>query len=352
MNFESPLAFLLLFIIPFMIWSSLRRSNKSHITFSSLHQLNKVRPSLRMRLRFLLVILRVACVVLVIIAIARPRKGSSESKVYTEGVAMQLVVDCSSSMEEQMSSGGRAVSRIEVVKGVITEFIEGNKDLEGRDHDLIGLITFARFADTICPAVLKHDALLGFIKMIKTVTVRSEDGTAIGEGLMLGCARLVKAEEDLANQQVEKSRDSGQQERAAFEIASKVIVLLTDGVNNVGDITPEDAAGYAKEQGIKLYIIGIGSPGQRGFMGLFQGAQLNESLLKGMADLTGGFYSRANNREALREIYEKIDALEKTEVTAIEYALYEENYAKWVSFALSVLMLEMILGCTIFKKIP
>jgi Ca-activated chloride channel family protein len=128
--------------------------------------------------------------------------------------------------------------------------------------------------------------------------------------------------------------------------------LLTDGVNNVGDVTPEDAAGYAKEQGIKLYIIGIGSPAQRGFMGLFQGAQLNESLLKGMADLTGGFYSRANNGEALREIYEKIDALEKTEVTAIEYALYEENYAKWVSFALSVLMLEMILGCTIFKKIP
>gem|GEM_PF-6151766 len=181
---------------------------------------------------------------------------------------------------------------------------------------------------------------------------RSEDGTAIGEGLMLGCARLVKAEEDLVNQQEEKTKQTGHQERAEFEIASKVIVLLTDGVNNAGDVTPEDAAGYAKEQGIKLYIIGIGSPAQRGFMGIFQGAQLNESLLKGMSDLTGGFYSRANDAEALREIYEKIDALEKTEVTAMEYALYEENFAKWVALALGALMLELILGCTIFKKIP
>jgi Ca-activated chloride channel family protein len=297
------------------------------------------------------------------LALARPRKGTVLSEISTEGVAIEAVVDRSSSMRAEMAYGGQKLNRLQVVKKVLADFVAGdNKGLKGRTGDLIGLITFAGYADTVCPLVLSHNVVNEFLKQTEIVTLRSEDGTAIGDGIALAAARLKKAEEEL--QQRNASLGIGGQgdeeaTRSGFEIKSKVIILLTDGQNNRGDYDPLEAAELAKKWGIKVYTIGIGS-GQA-----FQTVQtplgtyrmptqddLDEKLLEDIAEKTGGFYSRADDAAALRDVVERIDALEKTEVTSAQYTQYAEHFGRWTMPALVLLVLEMLASCTIFRKIP
>lgn len=363
MQFYSPWALLLLLLLPVVAYLSLRKGRNAAVRFPSLVDIRSCRVSLRQRLRPLLIVARLLCLALLIVALARPRKGTVLSEISTEGVAIEAVVDRSGSMQTEMDFG-KKLNRLEVVKKVLAGFIEGDKkELTGRSSDLVGLITFARYADTVCPLVLSHNVLLEFLKKTELVQMRSEDGTAIGDAIALAGARLKKAEEEIMQRNVQLANsglgNSDRGEQAGFKIKSKVILLLTDGRNNAGEYDPIAAAELAKEWGIKIYTIGIGSAQAyttvQTFMGTYRmptEQNLDEGLLKMIAEKTGGFYSRADDTEALRSIVKKIDDLEKTHVKSIEYTQYAERFGPWTLSALVLLAFEMLASSTIFRKIP
>ncbi len=364
MQLYSPWALLLLMILPAMAYLMLRKKRTAALKFPSLVDMRSCPVSWRIRLRPSLAIARLVCVGLLIVALARPRKGTVLSEISTEGIAIEAVVDHSGSMSAEMDYDGRKLNRLEVVKEVMSDFVEGGKnDLKGRASDLIGLITFARYADTKCPLVHSHNVLTEFLRKTEIVNPRSnEDGTAIGDAISLAAARLRKAEEEIQQRKAQLAA-SGEQisdsNEAGFRIKSKVIILLTDGMNNAGQYDPLEAAGLAKKWDIKVYTIGIGS-GQAyttfqtplGTYRMPAGQNLDEPLLRAIAENTGGFYGRADDGKALREIVQRIDDLEKTEVKSVQYTQFAERFGPWTMAALVVLGLEMLAGCTIFRKIP
>ena len=363
MQWHTPWAFLLFLMLPIVGWAMLRRKRAAAVKFPSLIDMQTCPVSWRLRFRPVLVVARLLCLALLILALARPRKGTVLSELSTEGVAIQAVVDRSGSMAAEMDYDGQKFDRLEVVKRVLADFVEGDKKgLGGRTGDLIGLITFARYADTVCPLVLSHSVLSEFLRTTEIVSVRSEDGTAIGDAIALAAARLKTAEEELRRRNAQLGfgdAQSPENERGGFEIKSKVIILLTDGRNNVGDYDPLTAAELATQWGIKIYTIGIGSAQSfttvTTLLGTFRMPtqdDLDEKLLKAIAEKTGGFYSRATDAESLRDIVRRIDALEKTEMKSVQYTQYAERFGRWTLPALLLLGLEMLAGCTVFRKIP
>jgi Ca-activated chloride channel family protein len=363
MQLYSPWVLLFFLVLPVLVFVYLRKKRTAALKFPSLVDMKKCLTSPRIRLRPLLLIARLACVSLLIIALARPRKGTVLSEISTEGVAIKVVADRSGSMQTEMDYYGDKQNRLEVVKKVLSDFIEGNtKGLAGRNNDIVGLVTFARYADTICPLVLSHNVLLEFLKKTEIVGLRSEDGTAIGDAIALAAARLKKAEDELQQrktQLIETGEKNPVEQKGGFEIKSKVIILLTDGINNAGEYDPLKAAELAKEWGIKIYTIGIGSSHAYttiqtplGAYKMPTGQNLDERLLKAIADKTGGFYGRADSAKTLEQIVERIDKLEKTEVKSIQYTQYAELFGPWTLAALLVLALEMLASCTVFRKIP
>ena len=285
------------------------------------------------------------------------------SDISTDGVAIEAVVDHSGSMQTEMDYYGDKLNRLEVVKKVLSDFIEGDKkDLKGRSSDLVGLISFARYADTKCPLVHSHNVLLEFLKKTEIVKIRSEDGTAIGDAIALGAARLQKAEEEIQQrraQLVSSGEKISDADQSGFKIKSKVIILLTDGINNAGQYDPLEAAELAKKWGIKIYTIGIGSSQAyttiQTALGTYKmptGQQLDERLLEAIAEKTGAFYGRADDAKSLRNIVEKIDELEKTEVKSVQYTQFAEHFGPWTLTALLVLAAEILASCTVFRKIP
>ncbi len=364
MQWYTPWAFVLFLVLPLLGYRMLRKKRAAAVRFPSLIDMRNCPVSWRLRFRPALVVARLLCLALLILALARPRKGTVLSEISTEGVAIETVVDRSGSMAAEMDYGGEKLNRLEVVKRVLADFVEGDRrGLGGRTGDLIGLISFARYADTVCPLVLSHNILTEFLKKTEIVNVRAEDGTAIGDALALAAARLKKAEEELQRRNAQLGfgdADSPENERGGFEIKSKAIILLTDGRNNVGDYDPLEAVELARKWGIKIYTIGIGS-GQSfivvndpvfGPRRVPTRDDLDEKLLKTMAQETGGFYSRATDAESLRDIVARIDALETTKVKSVQYTQYAEHFGRWTLPALVLLGLEMLAGCTIFRKIP
>ena len=354
---QSVWILLLLLLLPLLVLLNRRRPTSASVRFSSVDSLKNCSVSWRQRLRPMLFISRLLCLALLIIALARPREGTSISHISTEGVATEIVVDRSGSMAEQMNYAGERLNRLEVVKRVVAEFVKGNDDdLDGRFGDLLGLVSFARYADTLCPLVHGHEVLLDFLEQTEIVRIRAEDGTAIGDAIALAAARLKTAERQIMENNASLTGDSDDEkaDEPDFTIKSKVIVLLTDGINNAGDHTPLEAAKLAKEWGIKIYTVGIGGGRAFGSIGMRMrmGQNLDERLLKTIADETGGFYGRADDGETLREIYEKIDTMEKTEVKSVEYVDYAEQFALPAMVALALLMFEILAGCTVFRKIP
>jgi Ca-activated chloride channel family protein len=364
MQLYSPWLLLLLLGLPYLAYLMLRKKRFAAVKFSSTAGLRNCPVSWRIRFRPLLAAARLVCLLLLIIALARPRKGTVLSEISTEGVAIEVVADRSGSMQTEMDYYGQTLNRLEVVKKVLADFIAGDKkELHGRTSDLVGLITFARYPDTICPLVLSHNVLLAFLENTDIVKLRSEDGTAIGDALALAAARLQNAESEIRQRKthlgLQDQSGSDRSEVPDFKIKSKVIVLLTDGRNNTGQYDPIEAAELAKKWGIKIYTIGIGSA--QAFatiqtpMGTFKmpsHEDLDEGLLKALAQKTGAFYSRADDAEALKETVKKIDELEKTEVKSVQYTQYAERFGPLTAAALVVLALEMLAGCTIFRKIP
>lgn len=364
MNVNYWILFLLI-LAPVTGWLMMRRKGRAQLRFSSLRDAGTVRKSWRIRFRRLLVVARILCIVLLVVALARPRKGSKIQKISTKGVILELVVDRSGSMEAQMKYENEQMTRLDVVKQVLEDFVRGGRGLEGRPNDLLGLVTFARYADTTCPLVSSHDALLGYLEHTRIPQTREEDGTAIGDAIALAAARLHEAEKDITQRNARLTASSeGEEEeiKPEFEIQSKAIVLLTDGRQNAGQRLPMAAAELAKEWGIKIYTIGIS--GKENFMTITDafgsqrvipipmGQTLDERLLKAIAERTGGFYGRADDDESLRKIVEKIDEQEQSEIESIEYSHYEERFGPWALAALAALALEMLMSCTLFRKIP
>ncbi len=352
MRFESPWTFVLLLLLPVLLYWGHTRKQRAALRFSSVHLLQAAGISPRQRLLSLLPALRVAALVFLVIALARPQQGQERVHDVSQGIAIEMVVDRSGSMRAPMRFGGQERTRLDVVKSVFEEFVHGDGDnLEGRPNDLVGLVSFARYADTICPLTLGHDALSQFMKKIDLVQQKSEDGTAIGDALALAAARLRTAEQTL-EQQHKIDPD-------AYELKSRIIILLTDGCNNVGKREPLEAAAMAKEWGIKIYTIGVGElEGQQTistFMGpiALPGAPaLDEKTLSALAKETGGIYRHAADAKALRAVYEEINQLEKSEIESVRYLDYREYFTPFALAALLCLLVEVVLRNTLFRSIP
>jgi Ca-activated chloride channel family protein len=343
MKFHDPFLLLLLLAVPVLLYFLLRdRRQSGAIRFSSVAPVLSVKPSLRLRLASLPLYLRSAAVVLLIFSLARPQRGREPIKKTGEGVAIEMVVDRSGSMRTNMDYRGEEQSRFEVVKEVFEDFVSGDgKELDGRENDLIGVVAFARYPDTISPLTLAHDTVLGLLEDIDIVRQSSMDGTAIGEAVSLAAARLKTAEDEL----------QGAEKDSKYRIKSKLIILLTDGENNAGERTPEQATELAREWGIKIYTIGIGDSGRSTYSSRVTGST-RFSMLHDMAARTGGIFRPADSETSLRAVYEEIDSLERSEFQSLQYLSYRELFPPFALGALALLVLEMVLSGTFLRKLP
>lgn len=334
-----PYALLGLLLLPLLL-ALQRRQRPSAISFPAIQELAALPPSMMTRLRRLLPWLRVVVLILAVVALARPQQGLQVTKFYSEGIAIVMVVDISGSMRAlDLTLNGQQQDRLEVVKHTFRHFVSGgNAGLSGRDGDMIGMVTFARYADSISPLTLDHDTLLALLDQVQIVSLPEEDGTAIGEAIALGIERL---------------RDA--------KATSKVMILLTDGANNAGETEPLEAAKIAHAMGIKIYTIGTGTRGvapvpvrtddgrtvlQR--MRVF----IDERTLTDIAKTTGGRYFRATDTRALQEIYGEINRLEKSANVLEYYQQYAERFTWFLLPALGLLLIEMLLLNTRLRTIP
>ena len=345
-RFESPWMFLLLVpLAALVLW---RRSDRIRLRFSSTAAASRVAVSWRARLVGLPALLRALVLAALVLAMARPQHGTERARDISQGVAIGMVVDRSSSMGERMRFGGQAVTRLEAVKKVFREFVDpAEGEMGGRPNDLIGMTAFAQYADSVCPLTLSHATLIQLLDSVRLVEDRREDGTAIGDAVALAAARLHRAEESL--------RQPGQ-ERPGYEIKSKIVILLTDGENNAGDRSVRDAAELCKQWDIKVYAIGVGdehglqtpfgrlsTPLRRGF---------DDRALRDLAEVTGGEYWLATDADTLRSVHEEINRLEKSEFEIVRYLDYREAFAPWALLALAMLSLEVLLRQTLLRTVP
>jgi Ca-activated chloride channel homolog len=280
---------------------------------------------------------------LILIAIARPQEILDNTTTTRDAIALELVVDRSGSMDERVRFGGREMSRLEAVKGVLKEFIVGDgAQLKGREGDLLGLIVFGSFADTLMPLTQSHDALVEALGRVEIPKIKREQYTAIGDALMLAIARL-KASEDAMRRDME---DSG------FELKSKAVILLTDGSNTVGNYSPKTAAGLAKDWGIKIYIIGV-----HGNSNAWQQAsgrirnQQNDQEMTRVAQYTGGQYWGVDQIGDLQQVYAQIDELERSSIQTTESTTYREWYQPIAIAGLGMYVLSSLLSGVVYRRV-
>jgi Ca-activated chloride channel family protein len=303
------------------------------VRFSSLARLQRLRPSASLVGRRLVQGLRLATVALLLLAMARPQTGRKLTSVSTAGVDIVLAIDASGSMQALDLDADRPIARrrnrLEVAKEVVERFVEK------RENDQIGLVVFGEEAFTQCPLTLDHGIVATFLDRVEIGV--AGDATAIGSAIGTAVKRL--------------------KESAA---KSKVIVLLTDGRSNAGSISPRKAAEVAKTFGVKIYTVGAGTRGQAPFLvqTLFgpqvvhQDVEIDEATLREIAAATGGEYFRAEDTGALAAIYDRIDALEKSEITMKSYMEYDEQFRWFVLPAVALLLVEVVLLGTRFRKLP
>lgn len=326
-SFAYPWVLYFLLIIPVLIawyfWKG--RKKQAAITYSSLKIFEKIPATFRERLRHLPFALRMLAIIFLIIALARPQNFSAGQSVNAEGIDIAMVLDISGSMLAEDFKP----NRLEAAKDVIDNFISA------RTTDRIGLVIFSREAFTQCPLTIDYSVLRNLLGDIKTGMI--EDGTAIGNGIANGINRL---------------KDS--------DAESRVIILLTDGVNNAGEVDPISAAEIASTFGIRIYTIGVGTRGeapypvQTPFGTRYQmvPVEIDETILKKIADITGGEYFRATNNRALEDIYNKIDKMEKTKIEITSYRNAKELFAGWLGIGFALLILELLASKTILRKLP
>ncbi len=339
--FYSPWYFLLLLVVPLIAWRLFAPRRRSAVRFSSLKIAQQMKPTLRQRLTWLPGALTLAAIIVLIIAIARPREGREQTIAESEGIAIEMVVDRSGSMQAMdFQIAGEHVDRLTAIKKVAGDFVTGDdsKNLDGRFSDLVGLITFAGYADGETPPTLDHAFLVSQLNNARIVTHRGEDGTAIGDAISLAVEKL-------------NALDARQKQK----VQSKVIILLTDGENNAGELDPIQAAELAATLGIKIYTIGVGTKGEApvpvtdafGRQHVqWMPVNIDEETLTKVAEITHGKYFRATDTDSLAKIYGEIDLLEKTKVEAKHFVDYRElavqSYVGAVSFP-PLLMIAFIL---------
>ncbi len=361
MSFNNPWALALLVLLPVIVWRWVAMRNASAIRFSSTRVFNEITPSLKLRLRWVLPLLRIGAIGLLIVCLAQPRQGRKQTSIDTEGIAIQMLVDRSGSMQAMdFQLQGQPVDRLAAVKDVAGRFVAGADGLEGRGNDLVSLITFARYADSVCPLTLDHAYLVHSLEQAQIVTQRSEDGTAIGDAIGLAVERL-------------NALEASRRHSGTPPVKSKVVILLTDGESNAGLVDPVQAAELAATQGVKIYTIGVGTKGRAPmpmtdpFTGrtVMQWVRVNidEAALGRIAQLTGGRYFRATDTASLESIYKEIDQLEKTRIEEKHYVDYKHwavepiHAGRWtlpplLLVAFVVLAAQALLAHTLFRRVP
>jgi Ca-activated chloride channel family protein len=331
MTLQHPWLLLLLLLAPGLAWWRHGRRRRPTLQFSDGHALAQLPASWAARARPALPILYALGLACLVVALARPRRGLAESRVRTEAVDIVLLADVSTSMRaEDLSTATRVMNRLDAAKEVMERFIQA------RDSDRIGIVAFSAMPYTLAPLTLDHGWLLQQMKRLETGMV--EDGTAIGDAIAAAINRL---------------RDS--------VAKSKVVVLLTDGMNNRGVLSPQNAAESARALGIKVYTVGAGGdeparvPVSSPFGGrqyVYQPSDIDEPMLKFVANTTSGLYFRARNFKGLDEVYRQIDKMEKTEVDIEHYTRFEERFMPWAVAALILLGLERLLGLARLEPVP
>ena len=328
MTFLHPELLWLLLLLPalliiYIVW---RRRQHASLRVPSLLFLRDMRGGLRVYLRHTLFALRLLALGLIIVALARPQSSSSWSEDRVEGIDIMLTMDISTSMLAMDFQP----NRVEAAKEVAMRFIAN------RPNDNIGLVVFAGESFTACPLTQDHATLINRLREMTPGMI--EDQTAIGSGLATAISRL---------------KDS--------KTKSKVIILLTDGANNTGNISPKMAAGLAKTFGISIYTIGVGSgageapyPIQTalGVVVRNMPVDLDEPTMRQIADVSGGAYFRATDNESLSAIYQKIDQLEKTKLSTRNYHTTYEEFFVFVLAAALLLLLEFVLRSTVLRTNP
>lgn len=322
-----PWFLLLLVLVPVMILWYVFLFNKSttSVGFSALQGWENYKPSVRQRFRHVPFIIRMLIVVVLVVILSRPQKSFDKSEINVEGIDIMLAVDISGSMLARDFKP----DRLEASKQVAIDFINGRPD------DRIGLTIFSSEAFMQCPLTIDHAVLNSFFSEIHNGMI--EDGTAIGDALGLSVAHIKES-----------------------KAISKVIILLTDGVNNCGSLDPLTSAEIAKKFGIRVYTIGVGTRGmapmpfQSAFGIVYQNVEvtIDEDLLTKVAETTGGKYFRATNNDKLKKIFSEIDRLEKSKIDVTKLNNKQDKYFFLCLIALSLLIIEMMLRFTVFKKIP
>ena len=327
LTFKNPeLFYLLLVILPMAAWYIFRQKrNTASIQVSSTASLFRAPKTIRHYLRHLVFILQMIAMAFFVVVLARPQSSRSWENVTTEGIDIVIALDISSSMLAR----DFAPDRLEAAKNVAMEFISG------REHDRMGLVVFSGEAFTQCPLTTDRAVLLNLFKDIKSGLI--EDGTAIGNGLATAVNRI---------------KDS--------EAVSRVIILLTDGENNRGEVAPMTAAEIAKTFGIRVYTVGVGSMGTAPYpvqtpFGIElreMEVKIDEPLLTQMAEVTGGKYFRATGNKKLEEIYKEIDALEKSKIDVQQFSRRSEEFLPFAIAGILFLLISLFLRVTIFRNIP
>lgn len=328
MNFASSyLLYLLLVLVPmiaYYVWQTLQGG--AAIQISTVEGVAHAPKTMRYYLRHLPFALRILAMASLIVALARPQDAERNSRTNTEGIDIMLAIDVSGSMLARDFKPDRITAAKEVAGSFIAD----------RYGDRIGLVAFAGEAFTQSPLTTDQGTLQTLLARIRSGLI--EDGTAIGNGLATAINRL---------------RES--------EAKSKVIILLTDGVNNRGEIAPQTAAEIAKAQGIRVYTIGVGTRGMAPYpaMDMFgnmtfvqQKVEIDEKMLGSIAELTGGQYFRATDKTKLKAIYDQINQLEKSKVEISEHVTYHELYLHWLLAGLALLALEFLLRNLVLKRLP
>lgn len=326
-TFKNPEYFYLLFLlVPMLAWYMFRfRKSGASIRFSSLAGFANVGKSWKHYLRHLPFVAQLLGVSLLIVALARPQSSNNWENVTTEGLDIVISLDISSSMLAQDFQP----NRLEAAKDVATKFIAG------RPNDRMGLVVFAGESFTQCPLTTDHAVLINLFRDIESGMI--EDGTAIGNGLATSVARLKES-----------------------NAISRVIILLTDGENNRGEIAPVTAAELAKTYGIRVYTVGVGTIGQApypvqtpfGTQMQMAEVKIDEPTLQKIADITDGQYFRATDNQSLVKIYENIDQLEKSKIEVKEYSRKQEEYQRYAILGFVVLLAGFFLKITLFRHIP
>ena len=321
---NSEFFYLLVLPLALLIWHGLKHKTKSStIVFSGTEAID-TKPTIKQQLRHLPFVLKIAAVTLLIIALARPQSSTNWEESTTEGIDIVLAMDISGSMLAR----DLKPDRLEASKNVAMDFISK------RINDRVGLVIFAGESFTQCPLTTDHNVLINLFQDVKSGMV--DDGTAIGMGLATAVNRL---------------KDS--------KAVSKVIILLTDGVNNSGTLPPLTAAEIAEKFGIRVYTIGVGTEGfapypfQTPFGIQYQDVEvkIDEKTLQDIAILTDGKYFRATNNNSLKEIYKDIDALEKSKIEVTEFHKHSEEFLPFALWALGLLFFGFILQLTYLKQL-